>query len=57
MNQESMFGRIVGRVGTSIREMFVRNFSIDEYAIALVDLTQSTYYIEEWLECVLDLKR
>ena len=52
-----MLGRLVDRVGTSIREMFVRNVSIEEYANSLVELIQYTYYIEEWLECVLDLKR
>lgn len=56
-NKESMLGRLVDRVGTSLREMFGRTVSIEEYATSLVDLIQYTYYIEEWLECVLDLKR
>ena len=47
----------MGKFGHSIKEYFVQNTPIEEYTKALLDLIQYTYFIEEWLKCVLKLKR
>ena len=56
VNKDSMLGRIMDKFGSSLKEFFVQNISIESYTRALVDLIQYTYYIEEWLKSVLDLK-
>ena len=48
---------IMGKFGHSIKEYFVQNTPIEEYTKALLDLIQFTYFIEEWLKCVLLMKK
>jgi hypothetical protein len=44
------------RFGSSIKEFFVQNVPIEDYTKALLDLIKCTFYIEDWLRCVLILK-
>jgi len=53
----TVFGKLMNRFGSSIKEMFVQTIAIDDYTFALLDLIQQTYYIEEWLSCVLALSK
>lgn len=47
---------MIGVFGNQLKELFVQTTPIAEYTKALLDFIQSTYYIEEWLRRVLQLK-
>ena len=55
---DSTIGRVISQVGSSIRELFKQpDTPIAEYTRALKEMIKSTFYIEEWLKIVLDLKQ
>jgi hypothetical protein len=54
-NQESVFGKLMDRFGSSIKEFFSSNVTIDEYTTALYELIGCTTYVEEWLRNVLEM--
>ena len=56
-NKATVFGKLMDRFGSSIKEFFVQSVPIMEYTRALLDLIQVTYYIEEWLKFLLHLKQ
>jgi hypothetical protein len=55
-NKESVFGRFIDKFGSSLKDFFVEKVSIEEYTKSLLELIQYTYFIEEWLKCVLKLQ-
>lgn len=56
-NKESVFGRFIDKFGSSLKDFFVEKVSIEEYTKSLLELIQYTYFIEEWLKCVLKLQQ
>ena len=53
----TVFGKLMKNFGSSIKEIFVQQVPIENYTYALLDLIRQTYYIEEWLSCVLALSK
>ena len=56
-NKGTSIGNFIGKFGTSIKEFFVQNVPIEDYSKSLLDLIQFTYFVEEWLQRVLQLKQ
>jgi len=46
----------MGGFGVKLKEFFVQSTPIEEYTRALLELIQFSYFIEEWLRCVVIIK-